>query len=134
MIKSILDTNVILSASFSAFSTPAKAVDKATIAKNRAFISNEIFAELSEVIQRPKFDKYVPIEKRLKFLEKVKNEFIFHEVTHEIQLCRDSKDDKFLSLAAACNADFLITGDQDLLILHPFQNTQIVTPSDFLSL
>ncbi|NJN72953.1 MAG: putative toxin-antitoxin system toxin component, PIN family [Limnothrix sp. RL_2_0] len=47
---------------------------------------------------------------------------------------RDPKDNKFLELAVDGNADYLITGDQDLLILHPFQKTQIITPAQFLKL
>ena len=135
MIKSVLDTNVLLSANLSTTSKPAKALEKATIDNNRIFMSEETFSELLEVLLRPKFDKYFSSELRLKFLEKMKNDAIFVDINQQIQLCRDPKDDKFLSLAAAaCQADFLITGDQDLLILNPFQNTQIITPSDFLEI
>ncbi len=134
MIKSVLDTNVLLSANLSTTSKPAKALEKATIDNNRIFMSEETFSELLEVLLRPKFDKYFSSELRLKFLEKMKNDAIFVDIKHQIQVCRDPKDDKFLSLVAACQANFLITGDQDLLVLHPFQNTQIITPSDFLEI
>ena len=53
-------------------------------------------------------------------------------VSSRIELCRDPKDNKFLELAADGQADYLITGDQDLLVLHPFQATQIFTPAQFL--
>ncbi len=48
-----------------------------------------------------------------------------------IRVCRDAKDNKFLALAAACRAEFLITGDDDLLILNPFRETHILTPAQF---
>ena len=46
--------------------------------------------------------------------------------------CRDSKDDKFLELAVNGYADFIITGDKDLLVLHPFESIPILSPFDFL--
>jgi len=46
--------------------------------------------------------------------------------------CRDSKDDIFLELAVAAKADFLITGDEDLLVLESFRKTQILTMADFI--
>lgn len=42
--------------------------------------------------------------------------------------------DHYASLAKAAKADVIITGDKDLLVLHPFDSTQIITPADFLKL
>lgn len=47
-------------------------------------------------------------------------------------ICRDPKDNKYLELAVNGQAESIITGDQDLLILHPFQSINIVTVNDFL--
>ncbi|WP_459868116.1 putative toxin-antitoxin system toxin component, PIN family [Endothiovibrio diazotrophicus] len=47
--------------------------------------------------------------------------------------CRDPKDNKFLELAVAGGASALITGDQDLLALHPFRGIPILAPADFLA-
>ena len=55
-------------------------------------------------------------------------------VTHTITDCRDPKDNKFLELALSASATALITGDADLLVLHPFQNISILTPADYLLL
>ena len=41
--------------------------------------------------------------------------------------CRDAKDDKFLELAVNGNAELIVSGDEDLLILNPFQEIAIVT-------
>lgn len=49
-----------------------------------------------------------------------------------INVCRDDKDNKFLELAVNGNADYLITGDEDLLVLNPFQNIAIIKPNEFL--
>ena len=46
--------------------------------------------------------------------------------------CRDPKDNQFLELAVNGQADFIVTGDEDLLVLHPFRAIPILTPRDFL--
>lgn len=51
---------------------------------------------------------------------------------NEVQICRDSNDDKFLSLAQAGKAKYLVTGDLDLLAHDPFGSCRILKPSDFL--
>lgn len=48
-------------------------------------------------------------------------------------LCHDKKDNMFLELALASEADFLITGDKDLLVLKGFHQTKIIKPRDFLN-
>jgi hypothetical protein len=50
----------------------------------------------------------------------------------KIAECRDPKDNKFLELAVAGNADCVITGDKDLLILNPFRGIKIISPRDFI--
>ncbi len=58
-------------------------------------------------------------------------EFIL-EMSFVTDICRDSKDNKYLELAVSGKAESIITGDKDLLILHPFQSINIVTVNDFL--
>jgi hypothetical protein len=55
------------------------------------------------------------------------------EIEESINICRDPKDDKFLELAFSGKADFIVTGDQDLLVLNPFRNIEIITANVFLS-
>ncbi len=55
------------------------------------------------------------------------------EVTQAITACRDPKDDKFLELAVSGRATHIVSGDQDLLALHPFAGIPIVTPGSFLA-
>ncbi|HEV8160029.1 MAG TPA: putative toxin-antitoxin system toxin component, PIN family, partial [Pyrinomonadaceae bacterium] len=55
------------------------------------------------------------------------------ETSETIVVCRDPKDDKLLELALSGNADFLVTGDKDLLVLNPFRGgVKIITPREFL--
>ena len=56
----------------------------------------------------------------------------FIDTKIKIAECRDPKDNKFLELAVAGNADCVITGDKDLLVLNPFRGIKIISPSDFL--
>ena len=79
---------------------------------------------------------------KVAFSTKVKNDYNlkenelkelqFQDVTSEVTVCRDPKDNKFLSLALDSNADFLVTGDKDLLEVGKFFKTEIITPRDFL--
>jgi putative PIN family toxin of toxin-antitoxin system len=50
----------------------------------------------------------------------------------KVAVCRDANDDKYLSLAKASQADCIISGDQDLLVLNPFENIPILNAADFL--
>ena len=52
--------------------------------------------------------------------------------SEKVSLCRDPKDNQFLELCLAASADYLVTGDKDLLVLKKFQQTQIFSPKQFL--
>lgn len=96
-------------------------------------MSEATIAELDEVLRRPKFNKYVPEEKRLEFLAALVREAAVVEASEVITECRDPKDNKFLELAVSGKASHIITGDADLLTLHPFRGIAIVTPQVFLA-
>ena len=55
------------------------------------------------------------------------------QIELHIGVCRDPNDDKFLELALSGGADCIVSGDKDLLVLHPFRGVPIVTPRDFVS-
>ena len=56
------------------------------------------------------------------------------EVSETVADCRDPKDNMFLALAQAADAKLILTGDQDLLTLHPWRTIPILTPADYLQL
>jgi putative PIN family toxin of toxin-antitoxin system len=95
-------------------------------------ISAEILAELIDVLSRKKFDRYLSREIREDFLASLAKETELITITETVDICRDPKDNKFLELAISGNATHIITGDKDLLELHPFRDFLIVTPSQFL--
>jgi putative PIN family toxin of toxin-antitoxin system len=88
--------------------------------------------ELAKVLARRKFDKYLEARDRVRFFELLAPVAIRIVITRPVVACRDAKDDKFLALAVNGNADAIITGDADLLTLHPFLSIPILTPKEFL--
>ncbi len=132
-LKIVLDTNTVISALCFPQSVVRQAFNRA-INEYQIVASEATWAELSEVVNRQKFDKYIPKIQRLAFLETVKQKAIFYELTETITDCRDPKDNKFLELAVAANADFIVTGDLDLLILNPFRTISILKSGEFLNL
>jgi uncharacterized protein len=131
----VIDTNVLLSAVLSPNGTSRKALNK-VYKEFKIAQSDETYQELNTRICKRKFDKYISDEDRQDFLDIVKKSSQFIEIKSQINTCRDPDDNKFLELAKDANAEFLITGDQDLLslkILAECQN-QIITPRDFIDL
>lgn len=89
-------------------------------------------AELESVINRPKFNKYLTTEEREEFLVSFLVRMTLVEVTESEKVCRVPKDDKFLNLSFCSSADYLVTGDEDLLVLSSYRGTQILSARDFL--
>lgn len=127
----VIDANVFVSAVLSAQGKSRQAFDLA-IATWVVLMSGEVFAELSEVLLRPKFDRYSNRTKREAFLDELLAIVEFVEITEKINECRDAKDDKYLELAVNGRADLILTGDDDLLVLHPFRQIPIVRVQTFL--
>jgi len=65
-------------------------------------------------------------------IELVKQSSTFINLKSVVELCRDHKDDYLLALAKDAQADFLLIGDKDLLVLNPFEKTQIIKLSEYL--
>ena len=127
----VFDTNYIVSALLLKRSISRQAFDYAR-GQGTLLVSLDTLAELSDVLRRPRFAKYVTEQEREQFLAAYVYEATLIEVKEVIQACRDPKDDKFLELAVSGHADTLVTGDQDLLVLHPFRGITIVTARGLL--
>ena len=85
------------------------------------------------MLQREKFDRYVTAYEREEFLEAFVERAVFVEPTEEIRVCRDLNDDKFLELAVSGKANYIISGDDDLVLLNPFRTIAILTSAEFLA-
>ena len=126
------DTNVIVSAALFSQSVPRQAVNY-VVQWGTVLVSTDTVYEMGEVVQRPRFDRHASAENRRVFLDDILLRAEPVEITHRITACRDPKDDKFLELAVSGNASHIISGDRDLLALHPFRGIPILTPAAFLA-
>ncbi len=129
----VLDANVIISALLFKNSEPRRAFDKA-LDNGDILLSVPVLLELNEVLTRKKFRKYLLENERKDFLASLAREAELKEIEEKIRVCRDPKDDKYLELAVNGKAEFIITGDNDLLVLNPFRSIKIITPVQFLAL
>lgn len=129
----VLDTNNLISAALIPSSTSRKALDKARLL-GILIVSNKTIEEFNKVLFRSKFDRYfVNDSERWLIFNKVKSNAKIFIPTITINECRDPKDNKFLELAVAAKASCIITGDKDLLELHPFRDIPILNAFDFLN-
>jgi putative PIN family toxin of toxin-antitoxin system len=129
----ILDTNVLLSRLLLPDSIAARAVRR-LLDRAQPIVSEETLRELAETLSRPKFDPYVSQLDRQTFFELFARVAEWVPVMTTIRQCRDPKHDKFLELAVDGTADWIVTGDKDLLELSPYQSTSILTPAAALVL
>jgi putative PIN family toxin of toxin-antitoxin system len=128
----VLDANVLVSAVLSPGSTANLAYQKA-LDTGILLISIETFTECENVIFRPKFDRYLSLVRRQRFLAEFRAAAELVSILELINDCRDTKDNKYLDVAINGLASVLITGDQDLLILHLYREIlPILSPSDFV--
>jgi putative PIN family toxin of toxin-antitoxin system len=101
--------------------------------KIKIVFSLELIDEFLSITQRPKLKKYFSkshVEQLIDLFE------FYGEIVHvesQIKLCRDPKDDFLLSLAIDSKADYLITGDNDLLVQRTIGKTKIITMADYLA-
>jgi putative PIN family toxin of toxin-antitoxin system len=129
-VPGVFDNNVLVSAALLG-GVPRQAFEK-LLDNGTVLISVPVLLELAEVFSRPKFDKYVTHDERMRFLVGFLKVAEMVEINETITICRDPKDDKLLELAISGNAGFMVTGDKDLLVLNPFQRIEIITPREFL--
>ncbi len=131
-VRVVIDTNVVISAALLPRSLPRQAFDRA-LEHGTVLISSATVAELNDVLRRPRFDKYVHEDERLEFLATLVRDAELVVVSDVVTDCRDPKDNKFLELALSGKATHIVSGDEDLLVLHPFRGIPILTPQAFLA-
>ena len=95
-------------------------------------ISEDMIGEINDVLRRDEFEKYVKESLRVEFLTALLRDAELVQVTENVTACRDPRDDKFLSLAVSGNANCIVSGDKDLLVLDPFREIAILSPAQFL--
>lgn len=130
----VVDTNVILSAALAPNGVPAQFLDH-LLQAGRLVFSSATFAELEARIWLPKFDRYLPIERRRRLLHDANASALWVDIPDGLasrRHSRDAKDDMFIHAALAASSARLVSGDEDLLCLHPLEGLHILSPRDAL--
>jgi putative PIN family toxin of toxin-antitoxin system len=99
--------------------------------KARLLFSTELITEIESTIAKLKLKKYFDSNALEEMLLAFEPFIDFIEIESDIDICRDDKDNFLLSLAKDGKADYLLTGDNDLLILKKFGKTKIITIANF---
>lgn len=92
---------------------------------------SEQILELNEVFQKPKIKRYFNSEQIIEFFELLDESSVIIDIKTKTNLCRDLKDNYLISLALDSQADYIVSGDNDLLILSKVENTSIIKFSEF---
>ncbi len=127
----VVETNVLISRLLAADSVPGQAV-RAARREGRLLVSESIMNECAEVLSREKLDRYINIEDRKQFLRQLARIAEFIPIIQRVRERRDPKDDKLLEVALNGKADLMLTGDADLLAMHPWRGVAILSPADYL--
>ncbi len=127
----VLDTNVIISA-FLIFNSKAQQAYIKALKNSQILYSIDTLNEIFDVIKREKFNKYLQLKDRIKLLIQFIDISEEIQITAKIEECRDKKDNKFIELADSGNANLIITGDKDLLVLNGKFRFSIITIEEFL--
>ena len=129
----VIDTNVFISGLLNTNGTPRKVIN--LVSHQFKILQSEVtYQELETRLGKKKFDKYLGKKDRLDFLLALRQKSLFIDIVHKTMICSDLDDNKFLELAVSGMAQYIITGDNDLLILNTYQGIPIITPAEFLAI
>jgi len=131
--KVVFDTNIFIS--FLLTSSPT--ISKIFAAWDYQFslcYCGELLAEVRRALAYPKLQRYLVATDKKILLEKIQVTGLLIEVNSQRQVCRDPADDLLINLALEARANYLVTGDQDLLDLNEVEGVKILTPKKFVSL
>jgi putative PIN family toxin of toxin-antitoxin system len=127
----VLDTNVYISGIL--FGGNSKVIiDLILEGKLELFITEEIIKEINDVLRRPKFDFSPEIVRHIVSEIDLISKIVIPKIKHNI-VERDFNDNIIIDCAIECNADCIVTGDNDLLVIKNFKGIEILNPKDFLS-
>ncbi len=127
----VADTNCLVSRLLLPSSVPGDAVRKAADSR-LLLVSEATMNELADVLARAKFDRYISLADRQQFLRLLGRVAEFVPIVYPIRECRAPTDDKFLEVALNGKAGLILTGDADLLALHPWRGIAILAPARYL--
>jgi putative PIN family toxin of toxin-antitoxin system len=126
----VFDTSSLIPACLNPERDPAHILRR-TLVEHDVFASVATFNELLSVLVRDKFNAWRPLEQRLMWVQLFRDAVTLVATPTPITACRDPKDNKFLELSLAAQADFLVSSDVHLLEMHPFDGIQILSLTHF---
>jgi len=129
--KVVIDTNILISA-IGRNSKPEECLKLILEDKIEAFTTQGMLDEVSEVLKYDKFN--FSEQEQQKFLEILVSEFRFVNPEISINQSEDLDDNKFLECAVSADADYIISGDSDLLELKEYEGITITKPETFLEI
>ena len=135
MIRAIVDTNILIRATIRPQGTVGPVLSELRNDRYLLLYSDALLKELVEVLGRPRLRTKHQIgdEQIRAVLDLILLRGDLVVPTQKIAACRDPDDNAVLEAAVAARADLIVSGDEDLLVLHPFEGIPIVGPADFLA-
>jgi putative PIN family toxin of toxin-antitoxin system len=136
LIRAVVDTSIVVRAVLKPLGTVGPLLDFLAEKRYKFLYSEATLEEVVDVLARPRLRRRFPLRGRdpqtVIELILLRGEAV--EPRHRWTVCRDPEDDKFLDVAVEGHADVIVSGDEDLLVLHPFQGIPIVQPAQFLAM
>ena len=126
----VIDTNLWIS--FLISDTYSKLDAHIQTKKIKFVFSNELLYEFMDIVARPRFKKYFTTDDVNRILTSIQNHSDFITVKAKTDICRDKKDNFLLALCEDGKVDYLLTGDDDLLVLKKYKKTVILKIADYL--
>jgi len=128
----VFDASAVVSAALRADGLPERALLRAEETDIFA-LSAEVDAEIAGVLERPRFAAAVSAVRRSRILDVLRSNAVWFSPSERVADCRDAKDNKYLELALAAGAWAIVSGDADLLVLHPWRGVRILRPAAYLA-
>lgn len=135
MMRAVLDTNILIRSILNPKGPTGRLLNELRAGRFRLLYSEPLLEEIADVLARPRFrDKYkVTADQISDILSLIVQEGEEVSPSASIEACRDPKDNKVLEAAFFGRADVIVTGDDDLFALDPFEGIQILGPETFLA-
>ncbi len=130
----VADTNIVVSG-FLFGGLPLRVLDAGRSDIIELCTSQVLLDEFAEVIERPHFDRKFEetgISRRRMVSDYAEISTVITPAKLSEHVSRDPDDDEVIACALAADCEFIVTGDNDLLVLKEYQGVTIVTAADFL--
>ena len=129
----VIDTNVLIASIIGQSGYPQRIFDELVLSGEvKICLSQAVLEEYEEVTEREKFKKYPNfVAKAQGLIVALRKNAVFVEPTETIQVLPDEDDDKFLELAVAADASYIVTGNTKDFPMSEFRGINIYTPKEF---